>query len=318
MPWGRDDGPTWALRPRIAAPIGSSGRGTPVPSGPFRFLPPGTVRLPSGARWRSGHNGPEPASAAPMGRAPASPVEGPSRLGDRPMGRYTGPKVRKSKRVRAPICDTAKHHKADLDRGPGVHGFSRRRKLTIYGERLREKQKLAFFYHVNGKQMKRYMAEAKRSRSNTGDKLAELLERRLDNVVRRAGFCRTIWQARQVVVHGHIHGQRQARRPSELAGQARRQDQRARQEPEGRHRDGRVGGRRQHHPRLAEGGRPGSARSRVRTRAGSDLPSLRDEHALRCRVHGLEPNPLGGNGPPAAFDSEAPACSARGRFSVLP
>ena len=120
------------------------------------------------------------------------------------MGRYTGPKVKKSKRVRAPICDTAKHHKADLDRGPGVHGFSRRRKLTIYGERLREKQKLAFFYHVADKQMRRYMAEAKRSRSNTGDKFSELLERRLDNVVRRAGFCRTIWQARQVVVHGHI------------------------------------------------------------------------------------------------------------------
>ena len=120
------------------------------------------------------------------------------------MGRYTGPKVKKSKRVRAPICDTAKHHKADLDRGPGVHGFSRRRKLTIYGERLREKQKLAFFYHVSDKQMRRYMAEAKRSRTNTGDKLSELLERRLDNVVRRAGFCRTIWQARQVVVHGHI------------------------------------------------------------------------------------------------------------------
>jgi small subunit ribosomal protein S4 len=120
------------------------------------------------------------------------------------MGRYTGPKVKKSKRVRAPICDTSKHHKADLDRGPGVHGFSRRRKLTIYGERLREKQKLAFFYHVAAKQMRRYMAEAKRSRSNTGEKFAELLERRLDNVVRRAGFCRTIWQSRQVVVHGHV------------------------------------------------------------------------------------------------------------------
>jgi len=120
------------------------------------------------------------------------------------MGRYTGPKVRKSKRVRAPISDTTKHLKADLDRGPGVHGFSRRRKLTIYGERLREKQKLAFFYHVSGKQMKRYMAEAKRSHANTGDKLSELLERRLDNVVRRAAFVRTIWQARQVVVHGHI------------------------------------------------------------------------------------------------------------------
>ncbi len=120
------------------------------------------------------------------------------------MGRYTGPKVKKSKRVRAPISDTTKHLKADLDRGPGVHGFSRRRKLTIYGERLREKQKLAFFYHVSDKQMKRYMGEAKRSRMNTGDKLSELLERRLDNVVRRAGIARTIWQARQVVVHGHI------------------------------------------------------------------------------------------------------------------
>ena len=76
----------------------------------------------------------------PAGLAPASPLEGSSRLENRPMGRYTGPKVKKSKRVRAPISDTAKHHKADLDRGPGVHGFSRRRKLTIYGERLREKQ----------------------------------------------------------------------------------------------------------------------------------------------------------------------------------
>jgi small subunit ribosomal protein S4 len=120
------------------------------------------------------------------------------------MGRYTGPKVKKSKRVRAPISDTTKHLKADLDRGPGVHGFSRRRKLTIYGERLREKQKLAFFYHIGDKQFRRYMDMARRSRENTADKLNELLERRLDNVVRRAGFARTIWQSRQVVVHGHI------------------------------------------------------------------------------------------------------------------
>lgn len=120
------------------------------------------------------------------------------------MGRYTGPKVRKSKRVRAPISDTTKHLKADMERGPGVHGFSRRRKLTIYGERLREKQKLAFFYHIGQAQMQRYMDEARVSRFNTADKFNELLERRLDNVLRRAGFCRTIWQARQTVVHGHI------------------------------------------------------------------------------------------------------------------
>ena len=120
------------------------------------------------------------------------------------MGRYTGPKVKKSKRVRAPIAETTKHMKADLDRGPGVHGFSRRRKSTIYGDRLREKQKRAFFYHVSDKQFRRYMAEAQRTSANTGEKLNELLERRLDNVVRRAGFTRTIWQARQVVTHGHI------------------------------------------------------------------------------------------------------------------
>ncbi len=120
------------------------------------------------------------------------------------MGRYTGPKVRKSKRVRAPIADTTKHMKADLDRGPGQHGMSRRRKMTIYGERLREKQKLAFFYHVADKQFRRYMAEASKGKANTAEKLNELLELRLDNVVRRAAFVRTIWQARQVVVHGHI------------------------------------------------------------------------------------------------------------------
>ncbi len=120
------------------------------------------------------------------------------------MGRYTGPKVKKSKRVRAPIAETTKHMKADLERGPGVHGMSRRRKTTIYGQRLREKQKLAFFYHVSNGQFVRYMKEAKSSPVNTADKLNELLERRLDNVVRRAAFTRTIWQARQVVVHGHI------------------------------------------------------------------------------------------------------------------
>ena len=131
------------------------------------------------------------------------------------MGRYTGPKVKKSKRVRAPIAETTKHMKADLDRGPGVHGFSRRRRLTIYAERLREKQKLAFFYHVSDKQFRRYMGEAKRANTNTAEKLNELLERRLDNVVRRAGFARTIWQARQVVVHGHIQvNGRKVDRPS--------------------------------------------------------------------------------------------------------
>ncbi|MFM8386994.1 MAG: 30S ribosomal protein S4 [Planctomycetia bacterium] len=121
------------------------------------------------------------------------------------MGRYTGPKLKKSKRVRAPISDTTKHMKAELENGPGVHGARRRGKTTIYGDRLREKQKLAFFYSIGDRQFRRYMAEATRTKTNTGQKLNELLERRLDNVLRRAALARTIWQARQMVVHGHVN-----------------------------------------------------------------------------------------------------------------
>jgi small subunit ribosomal protein S4 len=120
------------------------------------------------------------------------------------MGRYTGPKVRKSKRVRAAISDTTKHMKADLEAGPGQHGARRRGKVTLYGERLREKQKLCYFYHISDTQFRRYMAEASRIKTNTISKLNELLEQRLDNVIRRAALARTIWQARQLVVHGHI------------------------------------------------------------------------------------------------------------------
>ncbi|MFV1959682.1 MAG: 30S ribosomal protein S4 [Planctomycetota bacterium] len=133
------------------------------------------------------------------------------------MGRYTGPKVRQSRRVRAPIAETPKHMKADTERGPGMHGFRRRRKVQPYGERLMEKQKLAFFYHIGNKQFRRAMAAASRSKTNTIDKLNELLERRLDNVVRRAALSRTIWQARQMVVHGHIQvNGRKVDRPSFL------------------------------------------------------------------------------------------------------
>lgn len=120
------------------------------------------------------------------------------------MGRYTGPKVRQSRRVKVPIAETPKHMKADVERGPGMHGFKRRRKTSAYAERLTEKQKLCFFYHLSNKQFLRYMEEASRTRENTIERLNGLLERRLDNVIRRAAFARTIWQARQMVVHGHI------------------------------------------------------------------------------------------------------------------
>jgi small subunit ribosomal protein S4 len=120
------------------------------------------------------------------------------------MGRYTGPKVRKSRRVRAPISDTTKHMKADVENGPGQHGARRRGKTTLYAERLRERQKLKYFYHIGDAQFDRVMGIASKTEGNTVEKLNELLERRLDNVVRRAALARTIWQARQLVTHGHI------------------------------------------------------------------------------------------------------------------
>ena len=165
--------------------------------GPPTHLPPD---LPAGGGGRT------------FARFPPIPLEFP-----RPMGRYTGPKLKRSKRVRAPISDTTKHMKAELENGPGVHGARRRGKSTIYGDRLREKQKLAFFYSVGDRQFRRYMAEAERVKTNTAHKLNELLERRLDNVVRRAALARTIWQARQLVSHGHVqvNGHR-VNRPSYL------------------------------------------------------------------------------------------------------
>ena len=73
-----------------------------------------------------------------------------------------------------------------------------------YGIRKDEKQKLRYHYSVLERQFRRYMGEASRSRGNTGEALMQLLERRLDNTLRRAGLARTIWMARQFVAHGLV------------------------------------------------------------------------------------------------------------------
>jgi small subunit ribosomal protein S4 len=119
------------------------------------------------------------------------------------MARYLGPKVKLSRRVGVPIADVPKHTAKRQLTPPGVHGF-RGRRPKDYGIRLVEKQKLRHHYSVLEKQFRRYVAEASRRKGNTGENLLVLLEQRLDNVVRRAGFVRTIWAARQMVVHGHV------------------------------------------------------------------------------------------------------------------
>lgn len=119
------------------------------------------------------------------------------------MARYTGPKVKLSRRVGVPIADNPKHTSKRQLNPAGMHGY-RGRRLRDYGIRLNEKQKLRYHYSVLEKQFRRYLEEAARRPGNTGDVLMRLLECRLDNVVRRAGLARTIWAARQIVAHGHI------------------------------------------------------------------------------------------------------------------
>ena len=119
------------------------------------------------------------------------------------MGRYTGPKVRLSRRVGAPIADIPKHTAKGELTLPGMHGY-RGRRNTEYGVRLAEKQKLRFHYGMLEKQFRRFLVMAKKSKGNTGNTLMQILESRLDNVLRRLGVGRTIWATRQIVAHGHV------------------------------------------------------------------------------------------------------------------
>ena len=114
------------------------------------------------------------------------------------MARYLGPKVRLSRRVGAPIADAKRQLTP-----PGMHGY-RGRRMRDYAVRLNEKQKLRYHYSVLEKQFRRYVHKASRRKGNTGEVLLQMLEQRLDNVIRRAGFTRTIWAARQMAVHGHV------------------------------------------------------------------------------------------------------------------
>ena len=123
------------------------------------------------------------------------------------MARYTGPKVRLSRRLSTNIFENEKGRKA-LDRRPfppGAHGRTRRRNAgSEYLAQLQEKQKAKYIYGVLEKQFKKTYNEANRLQGPTGENLLILLETRLDNVVYRAGWASTRPQARQFVNHGLI------------------------------------------------------------------------------------------------------------------
>ena len=87
---------------------------------------------------------------------------------------------------------------------PGIHGGARPKKPSVFGYQLKEKQKLRYNYGILERQFRRYIKEAFRQKGQPGQNLMILLERRLDNVVFRSGFARSIPFARQLVTHGHI------------------------------------------------------------------------------------------------------------------
>jgi small subunit ribosomal protein S4 len=123
------------------------------------------------------------------------------------MARYTGPRARVARRLGLNIFGTAAETRA-LDRRPyppGEHGRGRRRgQPSEYLMQLQEKQKARFTYGLSEKQFRNLYEEANRRKGVTGELMLQMLERRLDNIVYRAGLAATRAQARQFVNHGHI------------------------------------------------------------------------------------------------------------------
>lgn len=125
------------------------------------------------------------------------------------MGRYTGPTDRLSRREGVNLMlkgARSINGKSERRIGspPGMHAW-RRGRVSDYGIRLREKQKVKRFYGIRDRQFMNLYRKAAHAKGNTGAVLMSLLERRLDNVVYKLGFAASRPAARQLVSHGHIY-----------------------------------------------------------------------------------------------------------------
>src|SRR3954465_9503566 len=126
------------------------------------------------------------------------------------MARYTGPVCRLCRRedmklfLKGDRCYTDKCGFERRAYAPGQHGQARRRKLSNYGEQLREKQKVKRIYGIAERQFRGYYYKALRLKGVTGENLLVLLDRPMDNIVYRFGFASDHAQARQLVRHGHF------------------------------------------------------------------------------------------------------------------
>ena len=125
------------------------------------------------------------------------------------MASYHGPRAKVQRRFGQVLIPRAKYQRILEKRPypPGDHGKEkqfRSGRRSDYGQQLMEKQKLSFVFNIRERQMRNYFLKARRQPGNTGANLLLLLERRLDNMVYRAGFAATIFAARQLVKHGHV------------------------------------------------------------------------------------------------------------------
>lgn len=119
------------------------------------------------------------------------------------MSRYTGPRLKVMRALGIQLPGLSSKSIEDRPYPPGQHGLKQKRK-SDFGLKLMEKQKLRYNYGLNETQIRRLFVEARHAKMPTGDKLLELLERRLDNAVFRAGFAPTTVAARQLVRHKHV------------------------------------------------------------------------------------------------------------------
>ncbi|MFF2052026.1 30S ribosomal protein S4 [Leifsonia sp. NPDC058194] len=113
-------------------------------------------------------------------------------------------KTRESRALGIALTPKAARYLEKRPYAPGEHGRTKRKADSDYAVRLREKQRLRAQYGIREKQLRIAFEEARRTQGLTGENLVEILEMRLDALVLRSGFARTISQARQFVVHRHI------------------------------------------------------------------------------------------------------------------
>jgi small subunit ribosomal protein S4 len=120
------------------------------------------------------------------------------------MARDTSPIVKQSRREGVALHPKAHKIMARKSGIPGEHAGGRQSKPSMYATQLREKQKVRRMYGLLEKQFAKLMNEAGRKEGLAGENLLQLLERRLDNTVYRAGFATSRRAARQLVSHGHF------------------------------------------------------------------------------------------------------------------